>query len=273
MVHRAAQALPNVQWRLWADGQYATRDFVRGLPPGANLVSRIRCDAALYALAPLRRRPGRRGRPPKKGRRLPTPRRMAARRKKGWKRIALLRQGRLVERLVMGITCLWYHVSADVPVRLVIVRDPAGRQKDDFFFCTDASVSDAEIAERACDRWGVEEAILEAKQQLGFETTRGWCSRTVNRQAPPIVSLRVERLAMVLLTLVKAWYARCAVGEPSLLPEGAPWYRTKTRPSFADMLAALRRVLWQHRISPKSTVSARVQQVLDTVAHALCAAA
>jgi hypothetical protein len=39
------------------------------------------------------------------------------------------------------------------------------------------------------------------------------------------------------------------------------------------MLAALRRVLWQHRISPKSMFSARVQEILDTVAYALFQAA
>ena len=263
MVRQVAEALPDIEIRVAADGQYAARDMVKGLPPGANLVSRIRSDAALYALPPARRPSGRRGRTPKKGRRLPTPRQMAARRKKGWKRITLLKQGRTVERLVLGITCLWYHVCRDVPIRPVIVRDPAGREKDDFFFSTDATVPDAQIAQRAGDRWGVEEAILEAKQQLGFEDTRGWCSKTVNRQAP---------LAMVLVTLVKAWYARCAAAEPSLAPESTPWY-AKTRPSFADMLAALRRVLWQHRISPKSMFSARVREFLDTVAYALFEAA
>jgi len=113
MVCQVAEALPGVQIRVAADGQYATRDMVEGLPPSASLVSRIRSDAALYALPPARRRPGRRGRNPKKGRRLPTPRQMAARRKKGWKRITLLKQGRTVERLVLGITCLWYHVCKD----------------------------------------------------------------------------------------------------------------------------------------------------------------
>jgi len=263
MVCQVAETLPEVRWRVSADGQYATRDFVRGLPAGANFVSRIRRDAALYALPPTHRPPGRRGPHPKKGRRLPTPRQMAARRQKGWKRIALRKQGRTVERLVLGLTCLWYHVCKDVPIRLVIVRDPAGHEKDDFFFSTEATVPDAEIAQRATDRWGVEEAILEAKQPLGFENTRGWCSRTVHRQAP---------LAMVLLTLVKAWYARCAAAEPSLAPESTPWY-TKTHASFADMLAALRRVLWQHRISPKSRFSARVQEIVETVAYALFAAA
>lgn len=264
MIQRVTKALPDVRWRVAADGAYATREVVKRLPEGVSLVSRIRRDAAIYKLPRARRRPGQRGRSRKKGKRLPTPRQIAARRKKGWRKITVLKQGRQVTRLVLGVTCLWYHVCKERPIRLVIVRDAAGKQEDDFLFCTDASVADAEIVQRYYDRWGVEEAILESKQQMGFESTRGWCSRTVNRQAP---------LAMVLVTLVKAWYAQCAPAEPSLLPEERPWYSGKTRPSFADMLSALRRVLWQHRILPNSTFSARVREIWKVVSYALSAAA
>lgn len=264
MVCQVSQALPGVLIRVAADGAYATRAMVTGLPKGVSLVSRIRRDAAIYALAPTRRPRGKRGRPPTKGKRLPTPRQIAAHRSHGWETVTLQRQGRQVQRQVLGITCLWYHVCRAVPIRLVIVRDPAGRQEDDLFFCTDASVPDEQIVQRYYDRWGVEECILESKQQMGFETTRGWCSKTVNHQAP---------LAMVLVTLVKAWYARCAVDEPSLLPEAAPWNPCKSRPSFLDMLGALRRVLWQHRISSNSRFTARVRDILETVSYALSAAA
>ena len=264
MVQEAAAALPGVLLRVSADGQYASCKTVRGLPEGVNFVSRIRCDAAIYALPPKRRPRGKRGRRPYKGLRLPTPKQMAARRKKGWTTIRVLRQGQEVKRKVLGITCLWYHVCRREPIRMVLVRDPAGREKDDFFFSTDARTRDTEIVQRYYDRWGVEEGILEAKQQMGFESTRGWCSKTVNRQAP---------LAMVLVTLVKAWYARVAADEPSLGPQRTPWQPCKTRPSFHDMLSALRRVLWQHRISPKSRFTVQVQQILETVSYALCAAA
>jgi hypothetical protein len=54
MVQDAAQALPDVQWRVSADGQYAARDLIAGLPAGVNLVSRMRRDAAIYALPPAR---------------------------------------------------------------------------------------------------------------------------------------------------------------------------------------------------------------------------
>ena len=264
MVCRVATALPGMQIRVAADGQYATRDMVMGLPEGVSLVSRIRRDAAIYDLPPKRRRPGQRGRHPTRGKRLPTPQQIASRRKKGWKTITVSRQGKQVRRLVLGITCLWYHVCQAIPIRLVIVRDPTGRQQDDFLFCTDATVPNAQIVQRYYDRWGVEECILEAKQQMGFESTRGWCSKTVNRQAP---------LAMVLVTLVKAWYSKCAIEEPSLLPETTPWNPHKTHPSFLDMLAALRRVLWQHRISSNSRFTARVRDILETVSYVLSAAA
>ncbi|MCC6681657.1 MAG: hypothetical protein IT445_12210 [Phycisphaeraceae bacterium] len=174
------------------------------------------------------------------------------------------KQGHTVQREVLAITCLWYRVCRTTPIRLVIVRDPSGVQKDDFLFCTDAATPDRQIVQRYFDRWGVEESILEAKQLMGFENTRGWCSKTVNRQAP---------LAMVLTTLVKCWYARCAAKESSLLPEPVPWYRHKTRPSFADMLSALRRVIWSHRISPNSCLTRKVQKMTQTITYTLAAAA
>lgn len=263
MIQRTAQALPEVRWRACADGQYAKRPVVEKLPQGVSLVSRIRRDARIYDLPPKRTPKGKRGRKSKKGKRLPCPKKMAAYRKKGWKEITIYKQGYQVQRLILGITCLWYHVCRDVPIRMVIVRDPAGKEKDDFFFCTDATVPDVEIVQRYYDRWGVEEVIWESKQSMGFESTQGWCSKTVNRQAP---------LALILVTLVKTWYARCALKEPSLLPEVMPWYEHKRHPSFVDMLSALRQVLWQHRISPNLRFSARVKELIETVSYALFAA-
>ena len=264
MVQQVRWALPEVIIRVAADGAYATRQMVAGLPQGVSLVSRIRRDAGIYALPPRRRSKGQRGPLPKKGKQLPAPAKLAARRKTGWKTVTLSKQGRTVQRQILGLTCLWYGVCRDKPIRLVIVRDPAGRQDDDFLFCTDATVPDEQIVQRFYDRWGVEECIFEAKQQLGFEDTRGWCSATVNRQAP---------LAMVLVSLVKAWLAKAAVDEPGLLPQAPSWNQAKTRPSFADMITALRRVLWLHRSSPISTLTGRVRGILKSITQALFAAA
>ena len=178
MVQQAVEALPDVQWRVCVDGQYATRDMVADLPAGVNLVSRIRRDAALHALPTGRRRNRcRRGPIPKKGQRLPSLKAMAQS-PQGWQTITVCHQGREIQRNALGIVCLWYHVCRSTPVRVVIVRDPAGRQKDDYFVCTDAAVSEQEIVQRTADRWGVEECIQEAKQQTCLPAGR-WASRAL----------------------------------------------------------------------------------------------
>ena len=143
---------------------------------GTNLVSRIRCDAAIYAL-PSQRRRRQRGRKPKKGKRLPAPKQLAARRKKGWQTVQVLIYGKPVKRRVLPIICLWYHVSKDRPIKLLIIRDPAGKQNDDFALCMDPTVDDCQIVERFAAR--VRERDLPAGRQVNrFETeiltTRKW---------------------------------------------------------------------------------------------------
>ena len=114
MIQQVREALPDWDIRVAADGQYATQVVVEAVgTAGTNLVSRIRSDAALYALpsANRRRQPGRK---PKKGRRLPTPRQMAARWKKGWRTVEVLLYGHWVKRHVLRVVCLWYHMSQGV---------------------------------------------------------------------------------------------------------------------------------------------------------------
>ena len=173
MIRDTREALPNRTIRIAADGQYATGVVVQAATGArSNLVSRIRSDAAIYAL-PSKRRRTRRGRRPKKGKRLPAPKRLA-RRKQGWRTVEALVYGKQRKRQVLAVICLWYHVSKDRPIKLLIVRDPSGEQRDDYMFCTDASVSDVEIIERFSGRWPIEESIHDAKQLGGLEQVQGW---------------------------------------------------------------------------------------------------
>jgi hypothetical protein len=52
-----------------------------------------------------------------------------------------------------------------------------------------------------------------------------------------------------------------------------PWYRHKHTASFADALAALRRTLWQHRITAMSASPAHRATITDTLLDALAEAA
>lgn len=169
MIRDAHACLPGRTIRIAADGQYATKRMVAAAREcRINLVSRMRSDAAVYELPAKRKRPGR-GRSAKRGRRMPTPKVMAARRKKGWRSIQVRMYGKTVERRVLPITCLWYHVDKDHPAKLLIIRDPEGKQNDDFAFCTDPATPDEQIVERFAGRWPIEECIRDGKQHGGFE--------------------------------------------------------------------------------------------------------
>ena len=122
----------------WADGRtiyavvdsaYAARPLLEGRPANVEVLSRLRPDAALWA-RPGRRRPGQRGRPRKRGHRLPTPKAMAATRRR-WDPLPVTLYGRQVTPLVFGCTALWYGALRDQPVRIVLVRDPSGRRRDE----------------------------------------------------------------------------------------------------------------------------------------------
>ncbi len=68
------------------------------------------------------------------------------------------------------------------------------------------------------------------------------------------VQKAVERtvpFAFLVQSLLICWYARCAYSPAHIARRRllCPWYRTKTEPSPADMLASLRREFFKARIS------------------------
>jgi DDE superfamily endonuclease len=216
------------------DSAYAARPLLEGRPANVQVLSRLRPDAALWA-RPGRRRPGQRGRPRKRGHRLPTPKAMAATRRR-WDPLPLTLYGRQVTPRVFGCTALWYGALRDQPVRIVLVRDPSGRRRDEAFFCTDLTVDHAFILTSYARRWTIEVAFHDQKQFLGFEDPQNQTAKAVARTAP---------MAGLVYALVLLWYAaRVQQG----LATGwlrRPWYRSKSTPSFLDMLTAIRQESWQ----------------------------
>jgi hypothetical protein len=191
---------------------------------------------------------------------------IAARRKKGWHTVRVLMYGRRQTRQVLAVKCLWWHVCRERPVKLLIVRDPAGKEKDQYLIGTDATMSDREILRRFAARWPVEQAIREGKQLDQVEALQGFCPRTVERQLP---------LGLIVQTLVKVWYLRCGASAKAQQPCGSPawtWSAPKAHPSYLDMLATLRRVLWQEQLS-NCGVFDRVRGAVKSLLFAACAAA
>jgi len=237
-----AQRLPGRRIDLVGDAAYASEAW-RGLNPrGVTITSRLRTNAAIYAPAP--ERTGKRGRPRKWGRRLPRLAEIALDPATTWTEHTVRRYGK-PETLLLAVTCcLWEPLGSDTPVRVILVGDttkPAGYQLA--LITTDLHSSAAEIVERYCDRWAIEVSFEEAKHQAGVGDAENRTKNAVERTVP------FQFLAM---TLTICWYALHG-HHPDDIAERrtlAPWYLSKTTPSFADMLAKLRRTIIADQYSP-----------------------
>jgi hypothetical protein len=258
MLTELSAAFPDRSLVLTADGFYAPLAGRR--PDRTHLISRMRCDAALYTMPPPRR-PGQRGRPRKKGKRLPSPAAMAAH-ARTWKPVETIERGRKRTRLVYTRRVLWYHVQPDRPVLLVISRDPDGKEKDDFFFTTDLDMDPATVISEFAGRWSIEDTFRNTKQFLGGEHPQCW--RTPGPE-------RAAGFAYFLYGVVWLWHIRHGHAATPLLV--TPWYPHKTTPSFKDALAALRKALWRERFFHTVGRRAQLSQFQTVLIDALARAA
>ena len=235
---------PERKIRVLCDSAYACRTILEQRPANVQVISRLRMDAALWTSPPARTA-GQKGRPRRKGRRLPTPKTGAAQCRK-WQPVTLMIYGRLVRTQLFSYTALWYNALRDQPVRIVVVRDPTGKRKDEAFFCTDVAVEPVVMLEEYAHRWTLEVTFHDAKQFLGFADPQSQSERAVRRTAP---------LAFVVYDLVLLWYAAEVeqTGAPAWL--WRPWYPHKHAPSFPDMLTALRLAGWRKWISQPPSVT------------------
>ena len=237
MLHRLRQTVPVERLiEVVGDSAYGGKSVTRHLPEGVVALSRLPMNAALYAFPP--ERPARcNGRPRAKGKRLPTPEHMA-KDPHGWKTATVRLYGKKVRVLYKTCVALWYNSAGKRPLRIVVVRDPNGRRKDDAFFSTDANARPESLLETYALRWSLEVAFRDSKQTLGFERSQARTAHAVQRTGP---------FAFVSYTLTVAWF--CQHGY-RLYPNGIfimPWYRQKRTPSFANMLQLLRNLLRQER--------------------------
>lgn len=259
MLREVAAWLPTRRFALACDGAYAS--LAGQALPRTHVTSRMRRDAALYEPPPPRRK-GQRGRPRKKGRRLPTPEELARTSRTGWQRAVVDERGRAVERLLLCRPVLWYAVCPDRQVLLVIVRDPNGKQRDDFFFSTDLEAPGAGVAAHYAGRWSIEDTFRNVKQSLGGEDPQTWKGAGPERAAA---------LSLWLYSAVWSWYITTQGVKPSW--PSLPWYPGKRTPSFADALATLRRALWSRRIFPGSAPRPLPAKIVAVLLDALAQAA
>jgi hypothetical protein len=256
MINEVVPWFPQRRFRVVGDGFYAP---LAGKELVTTIISRIQRNAEIYDLPVRPRRKGR-GRPRKKGKRLAYPEKMA-RYVHDWQKVKVRERGKIKTRLVYARKVLWYRVSHQ-PILLVISRDPAGKEKDDFFFTTGVTMDPAKVIGIYSDRWCIEDTFKNTKQFLGGQEPQTW-----KRQGPK----RAAALSLWLYSVVWLWYLRQKSSKRYFIVQ--PWNPLKSMPSFADALSCLRRELWRERIKCMFGVSAVHDKKIEFLLEALAPAA
>ena len=164
---------------------------------------------------------------------------MIARRRR-WTALPLVLYGRAITPRIFTLDALWYGALRTQLIRIVVVRDPSGRRRDEAFFCTDLGCDAAFVLQTYAHRWTLEVTFHDSKQHLGFGQAQNQTAQAVARTAP---------FAGLVYSLVLLWAAAHLQQGGTLRWTVRPWYRSKTAVAFPDLLTALRQELWMSHFS------------------------
>jgi DDE superfamily endonuclease len=245
ILDRVVAQLPDRHIRVLADGGYATKDFLRGLPASVEVVSRFLISGKLYAPPVPLARP-RRGPRPRKGPLLGSPKTWLQH-DHGW-----LPHPAEAGATVQSWVGLWHTVLPGRLLRVVVVRRPPdqrrqspGRHKPppvEAFFTTDLSLRAEEVLQQYRDRWAIEIAIRDANAFAGLGQDQ--C-----RKLRRIVGANTLRLGLAAARTL--WFIEQVRHASSLdLHHYRPWYRQKCAPSQLDIVWTCREALHEAGISP-----------------------
>lgn len=233
MLELVATWLPGRSAYVIADKAYMGKHLLKGLPENVHAVGPIHPKASLTHPLPLEYQ-GKR----KIGEPLARPKEMMEGRGFGeWDELMLdLPNGetkKLLVKVVKGVC--WYPAAGPRKMQLVLLRDPAGKWRDEMLLSTDLRLSAAEVTLGYMRRWSVEVCYFESKEFLGLHEPQVHNDLAVQRAHP---------MAWFTGGLVLLWYARYGL-DAQQAQWDRPWYTSKVGPTFADMLATMRLHLWQ----------------------------
>jgi hypothetical protein len=252
MLRLLGEAHPERRFHAVVDSGYGGESVLGSLPCNCDLTSRLPMDARLYDPPPARQ-PGTRGRPRRRGARLATPKQMLGERAR---RVELKLYGYKQRSRIVEAVARWHNVP-ERPLKVVAIEPLNGGRPMQAFYSTCICDTAEQVLSRYAGRWSIEETIQGGKSHLGFQEPQGRSRLAVQRTAP---------IAMLLYSLIVLWFARD--GHRHYRAPTRPWYRTKTRPSFPDMLATLKRESLLQVISKHPGAQHLPQNLLDTLLSA-----
>jgi hypothetical protein len=246
---------------LWvvADGAYAKKDFLKPAKAlGVTVVSRLRCDAALWSLPPVapagQRGPGR---PRVYGtERVSLTKRAGQRR--GWTTEAFTLYGERVTKRYKTFLATWKPAGG--VIRVVLVDEPTGWRA---YFCTDPSATVADILTAVADRFSLEITFRDCKEVVG-----------AGQQQVRFVWANVGAFHICLwaFTMTEAW-AWTRPADELVDRSASPWDSPLRRPSHADKRRAWRRALLGEEIRAVLRPGVTEEEIQATVERLLSLAA
>ena len=268
MLLQIARWLPERRIVAVADSSFAVIDLLDALRSRVCMVTRLRLDARLFAPAPPRRARAV-GRPPRTGARLPSLAQRLVDPSTRWQQHLVTDWYSTGEQHVELATgcAVWSHPGRPVvPLRWLIVRDPAGRFRAQAFLATDIDADPADMLAWFIRRWSIEVTFAEVRRHLGVETQRQWTDHAIARTTPMLLAL------FSLVTL----FAEDLQKADTIVVRSARWYAKKTV-TFSDALAAVRRQLWADETFAMSRPDRQSQEtpngLLDRLIELACYAA
>jgi hypothetical protein len=236
MIALVRRWLPSTRLTLVGDTTYSAIELGSACRRrDARLLAPLCKNAALFDEPPPRT-PRTRGRPRKVGTRLPTPAAIRDDPATAWRAAELTWYDGSTRRLELATgTALWYHTGAGpLPIRWALTRDPEGEVESRSYFSTDPTDSAEAVVAEFLKRWPIETTFEESRAHLGIETQRQWSDLAIERETPCLLGLY-----SVVALLAHALHTD---GEVPI--RATAWYR-KTRATFADCLASVRRSCWE----------------------------
>ncbi len=230
-------------WILVGDGAYACMDLATAcIKQNVILISRLRLDAQLFEFPVYEKK--KLGRKRIKGERIQL-KKLLADEKQIWQTGVVNWYGgekKAIEYLTF--VCLWYHAGQrPVPLRIVFVKTPNGKNEAETFFSTDVDLEPVQIINYFVLRWNIEVTFEEARAHLGVETQRQWSDKAIARTTPLLMGL-YSFITLVALKMNQI--------KPLASMETSSWYNKNGELTFSDILALVRRDIWFQKNFSKS---------------------
>jgi hypothetical protein len=247
-------------WILIGDGAYACLDLaITCIKQNVTLISRLRLDAQLFEFPVYEEK--KLGRKPIKGKRIYLKKLLAE--QNGLWQTGLVNWYGGEKKTVEYLTfiCLWYHAGTPpIPLRIVLVKTPNGKNQAETFFSTQVDLEPMQIINYFVLRWNIEVTFEETRAHLGVETQRQWSDKAIARTTPLLMGL----YSFITLVAFKMNQIK-----PLARLESSSWYDKKGELTFSDILALVRRDIWFQKNFSKSENQPDLRKYADKTINAL----